>query len=286
MNQTLESFVLEDLSANGTWRLTDDMKSALRCQISHLPRREVSDDETRYPQTPGGMRAFLVKFFARHYLQTQDSLIEYMTSQQFVDIARSRRLRILDIGSGPAVASLAITNMVARILDNLRYGNEKLQHKVKVDYVLNDTSSICLGTAQRMLTDYSHIVRRHNNAVIQNQTLSIQRPFPDNINQLERIASNLGTYDITVLSYVISPLSEDKGFGTFVNGLSRIEQLCTNQGRILILQDRFQEALVRQVSESIGVPMQQEEATQEIYPKRNDNETYTYSYFRCLYAPR
>ncbi|MHC4541219.1 MAG: hypothetical protein ACYTEK_24650 [Planctomycetota bacterium] len=283
--RTLQRLVLDELSPNRTWQLTDVVKSALRCQISHLPRKKASDDETRYPQTPAGMRAFLVKFFARHYLQAQHSLIEYMTSQQFLDIARSGHLRILDVGSGPAVASLAITSMVACILGHLRDGGEHLQRKVKVDYVLNDTSGICLGTGQRMLADYSRIVGRRNNGVIHNRTLSIQKPFPDNINQLERITLNLGTYDIAVFSYVISPLSEDKGFHTLLHGLSHTEELCTNQGRILILQDRFQETLVRQISESLGVSSQEKEVTQEIYPRRNANETYTYSYYRCLYIP-
>ncbi|MFB0524293.1 MAG: hypothetical protein ACETVZ_02050 [Phycisphaerae bacterium] len=286
MNRTLKNLVLKELCPYGIWQLTDVMKSGLRYQISRLPKRKVSEDETRYPQSPAGMRAFLVKFFARHYLQTQNSLVDYVTGQDFFDIFMSGHLRILDIGSGPAVASLAITDMLTCFLEHLKDTGERLKNKiVKVDYVLNDTSSICLGTGQRMLADYFRITQRHNNAIIHNRTISIQKAFPDNINQLRRIRFNLGTYDIVILSYVISPLSEDKGFSTLVNGLLNIERLCSRNGRILILQDRFQAALVGRMSRAIGIPSHEEESTQHIYPKRNMGETYTYSYYCFLYAP-
>lgn len=284
MNRTLQNFVLKELCPDGIWQLTDIIKSLLRYQISHLPKSKVSEDETRYPQSPAGMRAFLVKFFTRHYLQTQNSLVDYMTSQDFFDIIRSGHLRILDIGSGPGVSSLAITDMLAYIMEHLReeWSESKI---IKVDYVLNDTSGICLGTGQHMLTDYFRISRRYNKGIIHGRTISIQKAFPDNMNQLRRVKFNLGTYDIVTFSYVVSPLNEDKGFKGLVRGLLNIEKLCSRNGRILILQDRFQAALVRQISRAVDISSHEEESTQQLYPKRNTNETYTYSYYRCLYAP-
>ena len=84
------------------------------------------------------MRAFLNKFFARHYFQVQDSLVDYMTSEDFHALLDTQELRILDIGSGPAVASLAISDMVACILDNLRQTNQQVKgRKVRISYVLN-----------------------------------------------------------------------------------------------------------------------------------------------------
>ena len=284
MNRTLQNFVLKELCPDGIWQLTDIIKSVLRYQISHLPKSKVSEDETRYPQSPAGMRAFLVKFFTRHYLQTQNSLVDYMTSQDFFDIIRSGHLRILDIGSGPGVSSLAITDMLAYIMEHLReeWSESKI---IKVDYVLNDTSGICLGTGQHMLTDYFRISRRYNKGIIHGRTISIQKAFPDNMNQLRRVKFNLGTYDIVTFSYVVSPLNGDKGFKGLVRGLLNIEKLCSRNGRILILQDRFQAALVRQISRAVDISSHEEESTQQLYPKRNTNETYTYSYYSCLYAP-
>jgi hypothetical protein len=286
MDGTLQHFIREELCPNEIWQLTDTVKSGLIYQILRLPNRKVSETETRYPQSPAEMRAFLVKFFTRHYFQIQDGLINYMTSQGFFDVIRLGHLRILDIGSGPAVASLAITDMLACILEYLEYIREWPKGKtVKVTYVLNDTSSICLGAGQHMLTNYFRIRSGRTRRIIGDRMMSIQKAFPDNLNQLQRIKLNLGTYDIVIFSYVISPLSEDMGFNSLVNGLLNIEKLCNHNGRILILQDKFQTSLVRRMSRAIGISSKKQVLTQYVYPKRNDNETYTYIYYCCLYAP-
>jgi hypothetical protein len=286
MNETLQNLVLGELCPDGVWQLSDVVKSLLAYQLARLPKGEVSEDETRYPQSPTGMRAFLSKFFARHYFQTQNSLFDYMTSQDFFDVFRLGHLRILDVGSGPAVASLAITNMLVCVLEHLRgVGEWPKGRMVNMEYVLNDTSGMCLGTGQRMLNDYFAITGRDNTGIIHGRTIRIQKAFPDNMNQLRRIAYNLGPYDITAFCYVVSPLNEDKGFDGLVNGLLDIERLCNMDGRILILQDRFQAALVQQMSRAIGVASRKEESKQAIYPSKDTHETYTYTYYSCLYAP-
>lgn len=278
--------MLNDLCPAGIWQLTDVMKAVLRYHISRLPNRKVSEDETRYPQSPADMRAFLIRFFARHYLQAQNSLIDYITSQDFLNVIRSGHMRFLDIGSGPAVASLAITNILVYLLECFNATEGWPTGKaIKADYMLNDTSAICLGTGQHMLADYFRINKRHNNTIIQNRTISIQKPFPDNINQLRRMKFNMGNYDSVIFSYVISPLSEDKGFSTLVNGLLQMEELCSRHARILILQDIFQEKLVKKISGAMDISSRKEESTQEVYPRRNTTETYTYSYYSCLYSP-
>lgn len=176
--------------------------------------------------------------------------------------------------------------MLACILEHLKYVGEWPRDKtIKITYVLNDTSGICLGTGQRMLTEYFRTSRRYNRDVIRSQTISIRSTFPDNMNQLRRIRLNLGAYDIATFSYVISPLNEDKGFDGLVNGLLNTEKLCNHNGRILILQDKFQAALVRRISGATGTSSNKQVLTQYVYPKRNDNETYAYTYYRCLYAP-
>lgn len=278
--------MLQELRPDGIWQLSDPMKLILSRLISRLPKSKVSEDETRYPQSPAGMRAFLVKFFTRHYVQTQNSLVNYMTSQDFLETIGTGHLRILDIGSGPAVSSLAITDMLIYILQHLVEMEEWPKNKtVKVNYVLNDTSRICLGTGKRMLINHFNIGRRYNGNVIHGQTISIQKAFPDNINQLRRIRFNWGAYDIVIFSYVVQPLIEDKGVRALVQGLSDIEQLCNDSGRILILQDKFQTALVGQISGAIGISRHEDELTQQVFPKRNTSGTYTYSYYSCLYSP-
>jgi hypothetical protein len=103
--------------------------------------------------------------------------------------------------------------------------------------------------------------------------------------QLRRIRNNSGAYNIAVFSYVVVPVSEEEGFDNFVNGLWSTEELCSTNGQILILQDKFQTALVRKIGRAIGVSAHKVKLTQAIYPRRNANESYTYSYYQYLYAP-
>ena len=286
MNRILHDYILKDLCPNGIWQLSDVVRSLIRHQMCRLPKDKVSEIMTRYPQSLAGMRAFLVKFFTRHYFQNQNSLVDYMISHDFLDIIKSGHLQILDVGSGPAVASLAITEILTCIIKRLVYmGKWPKSKTVKITYVLNDISGICLGTGQQMLTDYFRISMRDNSEVARSQTISIQKAFPDNMNQLRRIMFNLGPYDIAIFSYSILPLSEDKGFKGFVDGLLNIEKFCNHKGRILILQDKFQTSLVRRMSRAIATSTNKQVLTQYVYPKRNENETYTYTYYHCLYEP-
>ena len=116
---TLLKRVSGELCPEGNWRLSDVMEKLLRLQINSLPKRTVSEEETRYPTQPASMRAFLDSFFARHYFQVQDGMLAYMTSEEFLNLLDKRELNVLDIGCGPAVASLAITDMLTCILRHL-----------------------------------------------------------------------------------------------------------------------------------------------------------------------
>jgi hypothetical protein len=286
MSETLKNLVYECLCPDGVWQLSDIVRSVLRYQLSRLPKSNVSEADTRYPTTPASMRAFLNVFFARHFFQSQNSLVDYMTSEVFLNIVGSGYLRILDIGSGPAVASLAFTDMLSCLIENLEYIGEWSKGKtVNIMYVLNDTSSICLGTGQDMLRNYFRLRTGNTTSIINDHMISIRKAFPDNMNLLKRVRLNLGTYDIIIFSYVISPLNEESGFNGLVKGLLNIEKLCSHRGRVLILQDKFQTSLVRRMSQAIGISSEKQELTQEVYPKRNDNETYTYVYYSCIYTP-
>jgi hypothetical protein len=263
------------------------MKSFLGYQIGRLPQKQVSDNETRYPETPEGMRAFLEIFFTRHFFQVQNSLIKYLVSEEGLSVLKEGHLRILDIGSGPAVASLAITEIVAYIVRHLVNSSVwRGNRKMKVTYVLNDTESICLGVAQEMLDGYFKMGGEHRKWITCDRTFTSQKAFPDNFNQLRRIAYNTGGYDIAVFSYVLTPLKEDAGLSALAMGLSDVESLCGSKGRVLILQDRFKAPLMRKVAGLIGRQSRKEELTQRTAYTRNDNDMYTYSYYTCLYSPK
>ena len=286
MNVTLQEHVQLELCPEGFWQLRSLLKSVLRRQILRLPERKVTEMEIRYPVTPASMRAFLEVFFTRHYLQIQNSLISYMCSPDFLDTVLSGHLRILDIGSGPAVASLAITDMLACILgclENLGYAPQRSM--IEATYVLNDTSTICLGTGQRMLTDYFRMTGNNVGRILRSQTIGIQHGFPNNMGQLRRIANNFGTYDIVILSYVLTPLVEEIGFTDLVDGVAMLEASCASGGRILIVQDRFRRSLIRRVCKALGTSSHRKELTLHVFPDRGIGETFPYAHYCCLYEP-
>ncbi len=63
----LKDVVLKSLCPDGIWRLSGVIESLLQRQLNRLPKKRVSEEESRYPTTPAGMREFLDGFFARHY---------------------------------------------------------------------------------------------------------------------------------------------------------------------------------------------------------------------------
>jgi ribosomal protein RSM22 (predicted rRNA methylase) len=155
MSNELYERIIEELCPSGNWQLGDAMEKLLRLQINRLPQRAVPEEEVRYPTSPAGMRAFLDTFFARHYFQVQNSLLEYLTSEDFLELLNTQNVSVLDIGAGPAVASLAITDIVARVIRQLSKMNWRANSKIiKIRYILNDTANICLGTGQELITSH------------------------------------------------------------------------------------------------------------------------------------
>jgi ribosomal protein RSM22 (predicted rRNA methylase) len=261
--------------------LSGILKSILNRQINRLPKRKTSDEKTRYPDDPASMRAFLDTFFTRHYFQVQDSLLEYITSEEFIGLLEIGKLNILDIGSGPVVASLAITEILVCVLKNLTDTK-----KIKINYFLNDPVNICLGVGKEMLNDYFLSIRQENQNLSNNIVISIKEGFSSNIKQLMRIQRNYGQYDIVSFSYVITPLNEQENLNRIRDGFLRIESLCKPIGKILILQDKFKEALTGKITGTIGKTYKEQELSQYVYSSNNSNETHTYTYFSCLFSPQ
>jgi ribosomal protein RSM22 (predicted rRNA methylase) len=277
--------VSDGLCPDGNWRLSDVMEKLLRLQMNSLPQRTVSEEETRYPTQPASMRAFLDTFFARHYFQVQDGLLAYMTSEEFLNLLDKRELNILDIGCGPAVASLAITDMLTCILRHLEsISLQAYTKEIRIRYILNDTEGLCLGVGQQLLENYFRLSRQHGQ-LHQNGMFAIEKGFPSSMIQLERLHGNIGPYDITNFSYVVNPLNEEEGLRNLSAGLLQVEKLCSASGRILILQDRFSVSLMRRIVKAIGRSCRKRVLSQHVYSTGNSNALYTYSYYCCLFAP-
>lgn len=259
------------------------MKSVLRQQISRLPNKNVSEEEAMYPSTASGMRTFLEVFFSRHYFQVQNSVLDYVMSDDFSRILDDGKIRILDIGCGPAVGVLAMTDIIMCLLENQ---NSPGKHTARFVYVLNDTSRICLAVGQRMLAEYFDLCRVHKMDIGEHTTFTVTSGFPDNIKQLKRIGENFGAYHLAMFSYVIRPLTDENGTNDLANDIVGTEKFCDPRGRILILQDQYRESLIRALGRHIDASVESKELTQEVFPNRGTTDTFTYSYYQCLYKPR
>ncbi len=271
---------------SGIWQLSHRMESLLEQQLRRLPQGKVSDEESRYPTTKQGMRAFLDIFFTRHYFQAQNSLVEHLISEEFLSTILDGQLRVLDIGCGPAVVSLAITDLIDSLMKILvETGQLSRLNSLELTYVLNDTSPICLGMAKQMLAQYLSLQQYSPLNVMPRIVLGIEKGFPENMKQLRRVGQNYGSFDVASLSYVITPLTEQRGVTSLAGDLSLLGSLCAKNGCVVILQDKFKGEVIRRLGRILGATVRQREYTQQVYSNRNPNETFTYSYYDLLYKP-
>lgn len=285
MTETLYKNIYNELCPDGNWGYRKNIKALLKRKINCLPKTKVADEETKYPTTPAGMRAFLDSFFARHFFQIQKSFLEYMTSKEFLNILDGQVLNIVDIGSGPALASLAITDVLMCIFDYLLDTNCKSNIRpLRTNYILNDTSDICLGTGLELLNNYFKLGITSGRNVISPKIFTIEKPFPSNIGQLKRISQNIGAYNIITFSYVINPLNNEKGFNSIIEGLASVQTLGDSNGRVLIVQDKFSKPLLKRIARKIGQNCYKAQLRQHVYSKENSNDFQSYVYYYCLFA--
>jgi ribosomal protein RSM22 (predicted rRNA methylase) len=276
----------EELYPDGTCSPSDLVKSVLDRRISCLPEKAVPDHDVRYPVDEPSMRAFLETFFTRHLFQLQRSLASYVSSSAFQQATQFGRLRMLDIGSGAAVASVAIMDLMQRMRRNTGYVPWVCPRTIRMTHVLNDTSAICLKTGKQILAAWREYTGGNGSPIQDDQVFTLSTAFPDSIRLIDQLASFLGGYDLVILSYVANPLVDDYGLKRLVAAITHLERLCTPHGHILIVQDKFREALIRRLARMLDAEYQEQTVTQEIYPPRGNNETYTYTYYDCLYPAR
>ena len=119
----------------GHWELSPIMENLLQDQIRRLPDKTVSTEEGRHPRTSGGIRGFLREYFVRHFFQVQDSVLSLLTEGNLAT-SGPKTLHIIDIGCGPATASLAVTDLLGTLTSSSRMANAPSI----LQYTLNDVS--------------------------------------------------------------------------------------------------------------------------------------------------
>ena len=76
MQLTLE-YTRQHFTINGVWKFDIEIQQILKRQIMSLPFSDnLSDKEYRYPENKTSLRGFLDKFFARHFFQVQNAVLQ------------------------------------------------------------------------------------------------------------------------------------------------------------------------------------------------------------------
>lgn len=239
----------------------------------------MSESEERYPTSLQGVRAFLNSLFARHFFQVQDSLLEFAGRQVADRLPGRDTVSFADIGSGPAVASLALIDLLDCARQVRRERTAPSMHPIRISFALNDVSEPCLRVGQDMLARYSRATCSSPMRIV-----PVSVPFPKSIPQLRRLAHLGAPYDQCCLSYVLAPLDEQSGLQPVCHGIRQLAEASgPTKGRIVILQDKFHESLHTQVCRGLGVSSQEAQIKQTVYDTQNQNSEHTYTFFRSVF---
>ena len=197
------------------------------------------------------------------------------------DVRGSGSLCFADIGSGPAVASLALIDMLDCIGELGLQAHKIAKHPIRMSVVLNDISESCLQVGRDMLITYA---RQAKTRLSLERIVPVSVPFPKSNAQLCRIARLIKPYDLSCLSYAMVPVDEQSGHQALCQGIDQLADACRGaDGRILLLQDKFHESMLRKVCRAIGAQLQEAQVKQKVYDSQNENSEHTYTFFRSIH---
>ena len=270
-----------DAEANQVLEFTPLVENIWDEELKGLPAGEAYRMQKRYPTTPEGMGTFLRTLYPRHYLQVQESVSQAVQQPWIEKAAKQGEINIVDIGSGPAVASLAITDLVTQKLKTLSIGKP-----VQFNYLLNDTSSICLETGTRMLDRY-FLHRRAGNRgpgihAEKGQVLTLSDPFPASHQAIHEYCGEDKRYHFLCAGYLLVPMNENMDLSRAANCIASLKQHASPSGGcVLMLQDNFHPELAHQVSHLTGATMEKVGSRQRVYGHKERDKGATYTYLRC-----
>ena len=257
------------------WTLDNQLEKILKRQISSLPSSSNSSKyEYKYPEDKANLRGFLDRLFARHFFQVQNAILQQDTFERLVSAVQRRNITVADIGCGPAVASMAILNLVSNVCC-------KLNRNIHVNIILNDISVEALAVGRKMLDTYA----KHLYGISGLKFLVLDTPFPDSMIQLRRISNMLDPYDICCLPYVLDLVKEDSSYENIRQRLEMLAGFCKPTGFILNLQDKFRESFARRIGHLLKASVNKLNLRQKIYDSTNSCDEYSYDYFRIAFFP-
>jgi len=267
--------IREEIVPDAIWILDDELEKILKRQIRLLPSPSNSSKyEYKYLEDKASLRGFLDRLFARHFFQVQNAILQQDTFERFVSAAQRRNITVADIGCGPAVASMAILNLVSNVCC-------KVNKNIHVNIILNDISAEALVVGRKMLETYA----KHLYGISGLKVLVLDTPFPDSMIQLRRISNMLDLYDICCLPYVLDIVKEDSSYENIRQCLETLTGFCKPTGFILNLQDKFRESFARRIGHLLKASVNKLSLRQRIYDSTNSCDEYSYDYFRIVFFP-
>lgn len=183
-------------------------------------------------------------------------------------------ITIADIGCGPAVASMAILNLVSQVC-------RKLNRNIHINIIFNDISTEALAIGRKILDAYA----KHLYGISISKMLVLETPFPDSMIQLRRISNMLDPYDICCLSYVLDLVKEESSYEELRQRIEMLLGFCKPTGFILNLQDKFRESFARRIGHFLKASVNKLNLRQKIYDSTNSCDEYSYDYFRIAFFP-
>jgi ribosomal protein RSM22 (predicted rRNA methylase) len=262
------------------WELPAIIKNLIQSEIRMLPRKEVSEQEGRCPTTSAGMRSFLDRFFVRHYFQIQNAIVEHFLSGPAIEQMNHGRFQVLDIGSGPAVGILAVTE----IIKILTRAGKIIHTPVQLEYTCVEPSEICRRMGLKMANRYFARLHFENKNRIQVGLSDISVPFPDCLDGIKQSNRNQAGFQLIVLSYVLNPLFDAYHTDEIQGGMEQLKSLLTVGGKILVVQDQFSEDRINMIASMLGVQVEEQEVTQRIYSNYTERKIQTYRYYTCRFG--
>jgi len=264
--------IREEIVPDNIWTLDDKLEGILKRQISSLPPPSNSSEaKCTYPVDEPSLRSFLDRLFARHLFQIQNAILQQDTFERLVSAIQGRNITVADIGCGPAVASIAVLNIVSNVCC-------KINKSIYVNIILNDICTEALAVGRKMLETYVKYLHGISGLKI----LSLDTPFPNSTVQLRRISRMLDLYDICFLPYVLDHVKEDHSYENICQQLEMLGGFCKSTGFIMNLQDKFRESIARRIGHLLKVPVNKLSLRQKVYDSTNSCDEYSYDYLRTV----
>ncbi len=270
----------EILCPEGHWELSPIMENLLRDEINRLPRKQITEDERRSPTTNEGLKEFFTQFFVRHFFQIQDCIFPLLLDEE-TDIRSTGILHITDVGCGPTVVSLAISDLV----NTLQNSPALIDKIVSLEYTLNDISSASVSEGIKLLNGFRRrlLTTKRQGCVPQmGEPEALIQTFPDSADNLalRRTQNHNHGKEMLVLSYLIGPLVQKEGKRRTAKGILKV--LATSHHKptmVVLIEDQFHENELRSLSRELGLRVEERSLTQKTYWAENHNETYSYTYY-------